>query len=406
MQVKWKKGFDPDIILRKLSEISVSDGETVSFNSVFEYYEYIAVLRSMIEIDSAIPLSTGHTLVRQGLHNAVKQKKLENKIVLSEINKAVKIYIAKPHQIYYLVTTLNIGISGNIPNCDLNDCFFSFYLDLPKKFKDARRNAFKVFSNSLIDKDEYAHYYLCVKTKARSNDEAGEKMLDAINILRGIWNLQINYRIALHDKDRPINRVALGVLHTLHQKDGALINDIYWYQPDYIKNNPRVNLSEERFFEKSIRVRHKIKQLKYRNEIESVIVRYVNSLDSKNYNVSCIELWSLIEILTSTSRDNYEKAINRTLFLFEDRKYHKQVLEHLRQYRNRYVHFGSEHSNLDILIYQLKFYVEVLLWFLIENPYKFSSLQEAADFMDLNPDVNVLRSIISLCKKGIKFHSN
>lgn len=405
MQVKWKKGFAPDVILKKLSEISVSDGETVSFNSLFEYKENIAVLKSMIEIDSTIPLSVGHALVKQGLHNAVKQKNLESKIVLSEINKAVQAYIAKPDQIYYLVTTLNIGIFRSVPSYSLNGCFLRFYLNLPRKFRKARRNAFNIFRNSVIDKDDYTSYYLCVRTKARSNDEAGEKMLDAINILRGIWNLQTNYQIALHDKDRPINRIVLGALHSLHEQNGALINDIYWYQPDYIKNYSKINLTEEGFFKSSNKIRNKLKKLKYRNEIENAIIRYVNSLDSKNYNVSFIELWSLIETLTSTLRDNYEKTINRAVFLFKDREYHKQVLEHLRQYRNRYVHSGSEHSDLDILIYQLKYYVEVLLLFLIDNPYRFSGLQEASDFMDLNPDVNVLRNKISLFKKGIKFRS-
>jgi len=150
-------------------------------------------------------------------------------------------------------------------------------------------------------------------------------------------------------------------------------------------------------------VRKKLKSSSYGKEIEAAIIRYVRALDSQDYNVAFVKLWSLLEFLTSTLRDGYDRTIKRTVFQFADRDYNKQVLEHLRQYRNNSVHLGTGENDIDTHIYQLKGYVEQLLKFHIGNHFKFDNLSEAAKFMDLTPDIEALNKQISLYKSGIKF---
>ncbi|MGE4501084.1 MAG: hypothetical protein AB7C96_12110 [Hydrogenovibrio sp.] len=59
MAVRWKKGFNPEIVIEKLSKIRTLDGEKVSFLG-WEYEEFISVLKSMVDIDESIPVEMSH----------------------------------------------------------------------------------------------------------------------------------------------------------------------------------------------------------------------------------------------------------------------------------------------------------------------------------------------------------
>jgi hypothetical protein len=77
--------------------------------------------------------------------------------------------------------------------------------------------------------------------------------------------------------------------------------------------------------------------------------------------------------------------------MFSDREYAHQVLS------NKSVHAGSESSDIESLMYQLKRYVEVLIKFHVGNKYRFSSIADAAEFMDLpNDKVSIDRKISKL----------
>ncbi|MGE4501208.1 MAG: hypothetical protein AB7C96_12735 [Hydrogenovibrio sp.] len=135
------------------------------------------------------------------------------------------------------------------------------------------------------------------------------------------------------------------------------------------------------------------------------IVRYVRALDSPDYNSAFISLWSVLEYLTYTLKDSYDKTIKRTSFHYKDREYARQVLEHLRRYRNKSVHLGAGESEIDTHIYQLKNYIERLLKFHISNHFGFESIEEAAKFMDLQHDIGELKKQIAIYQAGVKFIS-
>jgi hypothetical protein len=211
--------------------------------------------------------------------------------------------------------------------------------------------------------------------------------------------------ISFGGRKKPINQITLGALHTLHDQSGDTKTDAFWYEPDYYKNNSKVDFSNNDYktLEFTKNVRKALSKNCYAKDVESSLIRYVRALDSQDYNSVFIKLWSVLEGLTNTLKDNYDTTIRRTSFHYADREYTRLVLEHLRQYRNRFMHLGSGENDIDTHVYQLKSYVEQLLRFHIENYLKFSSLEEAARFMDLQPDIDVLKKQMKLCRAGIKF---
>lgn len=404
--MKWKNGFNPEIVLGKLKAIRTLDGEKVSFSG-FEYNEYIQVLKSMIDIDESISQEIAHGLVVKGFHEAAKKQELTKNNVISSVKKAVREHLGKPNQPYWLLTTLNINFSNDLPRYSINGCTIRFYKHLPKKYRKARSSVLSEVSSWLIDKDESFSYYVVAHISDKTPHEAVEKMLDAIDLLRGIWNLHINKSMVLSfgGRKKPINQITLGALHTLHDESGAKVGDTFWYEPEHYKNHSKVDFSKNSYktLEFTKNVLKALKRNSYGKDVESAIIRYARALDSQDYNAVFIKLWSVLEGLTYTLKDSYDKTIRRAAFQYADREYNRQALEHLRQYRNRSVHLGAGENDIDTQVYQLKSYVEQLLRFHIANHFKFENMEEAAKFMELQPDKEALKKQIELCRAGIKF---
>ena len=406
MTVKWKNSFKPDVILGKLSSIRTLDGEKVSFSG-FEYNEYIAVLKSMIDVDESISTEVAHGLIVRGFHEAAKNQDLTSKNVISSVKKTVREHLAKSDENYWLVTTINVHSSNDLPRYSINGCSLHFYKYLPKKYRKTRQEFLVKVSSWLIDKDDRFSHYLVAHMSEKSPHDAVDKMLDAIDLVRGIWNLHTNKAMVLSSggRKKPVNQVTLGALHTLHDKYGKKINDIFWYEPEYYKKHTKVDFSKNSYktLEFTKNVRKALSKNSYKKEVEAAIVRYVRALDSQDYNSVYIKLWSVLEYLTHTLKDSYDKTIRRAAFQYSDHEYNRQVLEHLRQYRNKSIHLGVGENDIDTHVYQLKSYIEQLLRFHIDNHFKFGSLEDATKFMDLQPDKEALKKQIALYQAGIKF---
>ena len=67
----------------------------------------------------------------------------------------------------------------------------------------------------------------------------------------------------------------------------------------------------------------------------------------------------------------YENTIRRAVFLYhkDERYYNGQILKHLMHYRNRVVYAGYETDEIELLLYQLKRFVERLFLTTISSPH-------------------------------------
>jgi len=151
-------------------------------------------------------------------------------------------------------------------------------------------------------------------------------------------------------------------------------------------------------------VRKKFEKHKYPDNVKDAFIRYTRALDERNWNIAFLKLWSILELLTDTIGISYETTIKRTSYIYKERDYHLQILEHLRKYRNSSVHFDKDNSEMEIYLYQIKNYVEALIGFYINNRLGFESIQEAASFLNLPYDKEVLNRQIEKIKFASRFH--
>ena len=90
-----------------------------------------------------------------------------------------------------------------------------------------------------------------------------------------------------------------------------------------------------------------------------------------------------MESPTDSSIGDYDAIIRRTVSLFGEADFHKQVLKHLRHFRNRVVHAGEGTEEIETLLFQLRRYVQELITFHATNDLRFERFEEACEFLDL-----------------------
>ncbi len=119
-------------------------------------------------------------------------------------------------------------------------------------------------------------------------------------------------------------------------------------------------------------------------------------------------MWSVLELLTDTNRKNlnYSTTIKRLCFLFERDQHHKQILMHLKDRRNEFVHASSGSEFNEIILHQIRRYVEALYYYHLFDIMKFTDFEESCEFLDSSRDVEYLKKQLHRIKKALKYRTS
>jgi len=238
-----------------------------------------------------------------------------------------------------------------------------------------------------------------VSTQGRTVHEATNNALNALNVLRGLWNLFATYgswSISFGSVTRkPIGVIHAGPIHTLHHPNGKLVDDnLYWYDPEFQGEQPIFSKNEiwVEIEKKRKMAMRRIAALEYGAELESLLIRYAAALDQPDADLAFLQMWGILEGITGTVGGNYDQTIRRTLWVFasEKRNLAKDILESLRCHRNRYVHSGKTGEESSQVAYMIKAFVDPHLINLIINTFKVRSLEDYGECLALPPDISSL----------------
>lgn len=228
----------------------------------------------------------------------------------------------------------------------------------------------------------------------------------ALDLQRALWCLMGNPRMQITfgtPSLRPINVVRLGEYHTLHHPNGEPAHNGVWFEPGYVEA-PSFSFKKSSVVKKNcLWALRRIRLSRYHEKLASALVRYVRALDESDANTAFLRLWTAIESLTTPNVADYDKLVRRCAFLFQESDFHRQMLEHLREYRNISVHSGEHSDSARTLCFQLQLYFEAIIWFHIRNATFFTSLDEANQFLDTRPDRKVINRQLELARKALRF---
>jgi hypothetical protein len=289
----------------------------------------------------------------------------------------------------------------------IDDATITFARQLPKRFD--RSSLAKNFPDTFRDPDPSDFASVRIRLSARSTDEAGEAAFDAIDLLRGIWNFNLNRPTISRwftGRPHPVNLIRLGPVHTLHQPDGALAQQTFWYDPFYTPGEP-ARISDDKWtyiFTNTAAIRRRLAALPYSAAIRDVFIRYTRALDSSDFEKAFLKLWNLLETLTDTAAgESYDKTIRRALYIWRDAEWEGAVLHHLRTCRNASVHSGYSTDRAEKYVYQLKRYVEELIIFHLTARPVFGTIRVMAEYFELPRDPDTLRKKIALFERALRF---
>jgi hypothetical protein len=408
MCASWVSGYDPADISARINKIRTIDSQGKTSFRGFEFNEYEILLDSMVRFNKEIPDIEKSRIIRDALFNVGKDVDITDETLLKCITFYEKDYLSRKQKKYILITSISAAYCAKLNDITENGCKIKFISRLNNKFLLNRENLLKVAKDSFCG--DLPVDYTCVKiyVSGRSVNEAAIKALDSIDFVRGVWNWYYNrktiFRISSGLRN-PINNIVLGPFHTLHETNGDLATKMWWYQPEYRgalrSYNTEKDINNLRKFRNN--VNRRLRKCHYWQELKPLILRYSRAIDGTDLEDSFIKLWSVLEHLTDTGYEGYKVTVRRASFIYSDYELSRQVLTHLKDYRNRAVHASSTTHNIEGYVFQLKKFVENLLRFHLGNKYGFKNIHEAAVLFDLPKNKIEYNSKVKIMKYAKKY---
>lgn len=411
MPIKWKtkiKSLKPNVILDKIEKIkSVSSNGDVSFSGGIEFEFAQSALETMIEFPKEMEGALRKALIWQAISSTTEKLTSEN--VIKKIDEFAKRQNAKPDVVFQILSSISLCKEQQSRLIEIEGCKLEL-LDkcFPEKHAEARESAIKTsFQHSRLSVYEAHNDYsnVIITVKAKSPSMAVTKALRCLDLQRAIWCLLSNSLMQFAGNEwEPINEIRLGQIHTVHNEDGGVASEAFWYEPNFVKAKPFNLWNQNNHFEQNVQdILSQLNKSKYSEKLKDALLRYVRALDERDQNNALIKLWGAIESLTSPSGANGDLVIKRCAFLHSEYNFHMQVLEHLRAYRNQSVHAGDQREEVKNHCYQLQFYFDRLMRFHINKAAVFPDLEKANEFLDLPPDKESLLRKKELIESALSF---
>jgi hypothetical protein len=407
MRLKVKSGYNLKIILNQLYNITTLNRDNSLSTNGFEDQEYIRLLSQIIDF----PKSKSHVdienLVTLAFKNCLISKEVTEVNFLTEINNEFKKKVAKKEEVFYVLTSINLNIEPTfIKKLTLLECEIDFITDGFKNKFTGREGVIKKVDKSLaIDATPFGYLRVEIKVKSRSEYEAIQRGINALNLFRALSCIEMNpVSLIVGDLYQSINKIVLGKVHTIHDIDGTTFDHPILYEPKFRKLKVEKPKNED-VFQKNIKFFvDRINSSQFSNDIELALLRYVDALDELDNNVAVTKLWGALESIVVQDKNNCELIPSRLAALYSDFQLKKQFIMHIKEYRNSFIHTGVGDDDSIHRAYYLQRLMIKSLFFYINPTFSFSSLNEANQLLDkIALGEEKLTSEMELTKKALSF---
>lgn len=378
--VEWKNPPNkPDTLIQWLSKNSITNGAKlpITIDDFFRtttknfLFPELNCLVEFFKFNFKIDTSVKNKLIINSIKELIIAKKETSDNLLNLIIDKTQHLILQKETKYCLIS-LSVE---NIPfkKIQIYDSEIKFYKKFPTAFKSRK--------SILSPKSETNSYTKCVIKTYTSSNEINVHM-DNLDVLRALINLYTNsgWGIIMHKNPEPINKVRLGQFHTLHNNNGDLLNQNYYYEPKFIPA-PLENLSKisKKRIEKDFQI---ISRCNHNDVIKESLLLFTRSLDEWDLNISLTILWNAIEILLSRKGKNESSLYKIRCSKIFRSNHIGECLDALRWIRNNFVHNYDNYHEARKLTYQLIYIYREILAFHLSVLKDFSTSDLAIDHLD------------------------
>jgi hypothetical protein len=346
-----------DTIIQRLETAKRINSEgKVGYEGWFLLDDLVSVLETCLSFSKPPPAPVKRRLITNALSSpSAAARPLTRESLLKEINVQEAAYFKTPLTRYFLATSISLDSNLKIPHVRFAGGSIVFRSELPKKFdREDLEEDFKVASH---DPNPKGYTAVVVSVQTRSPQEAFDRAMEELDYIRGLWNFAANRasrEVFSSGVQRPINLFCLGQVHTLHDSAGKNAVESYWYNTGFVHYVPIPGSNWGIAKARGKKLRRLVSTSNYPADLRRIFIRYARALDGADYEVSFIKLWSLLEFLTDCGDGRYDALVRRCAFLFKEPEYQRQILQHLRERRNLFVHTATESGLAKSLVFQLK----------------------------------------------------
>jgi hypothetical protein len=414
MRVEIKSGNKQNIevVLDKLKEITkLDENQEVSY-STLAFFQIEWLLLSLVKINYPLSIENKSNILRQSLSQLAINNNYTEDFLLKQIEINLEKHFRKKEITYILLSALSIT---KLPFRKLRIGQSEIRIhgkQFPKEFREQRR---KIQVKRQFKNEDENFTKVSVKIKSKDYKDAFEKAIESLEVFRALLCLTQNSNIEIRlgeRSSRPINKIALSEILTLHYENGSAPDANYFYfVPDY--KDPKIF---ELNVEKRENLKHNIKWLvksfnkckpKHQLTIQKALKLFVSAYDESDKFTCFLKGWAVLEILLNTDQnDTIIKRCN-SLYITKLKPFNRQVLESLKQYRNELVHKGA--NSVDPIIgcfFVQESIYNLIVRFHLRHAGSFETIEEANSFLDNNTvDLNELKTRKMIIEKVIKIKS-
>lgn len=416
MSVRWNNRYEHQHVVALLESMrTIGEDGRVLFQG-FAFKECSALVYDLLIFQPEIPETEGRAIVNRTIFAVGAMGPTTPDSILRGVRRRYSNYLRRRRSTYFLASSISLNRAFVPQDLQLRGKRIRFGTSHPPGYARSRESLKERAENALMANLPKDYIPFRIRVTARSLHEAAEEALDTIDELRGIWNLFFNRqkltRMSIGPQE-PINTILLGPLHSLHKPRGELATETFWYEPSYRAPVRVVNLGTRytqvvKFYSN---LQGLLRRSHYRTDMKNAIIHYARALDDRDWHASYLKLWGVLENLTAMGRrGNYDVLVRRSAGVFGKYEYMREVLNVLRDQRNRVVHASSTSEEIETYLYQLKKCVEGLFEFHLGNSFRFKSIQRAMEFLELPParqDLDYKARLIGFAQKyrGYKSHN-
>lgn len=401
--MNWDENKIRALISSLKDSLNISNCGLVSYKGDFEFI--VDALFSYVEHKYELDINILYENFKKAVISTYENNRLEkHNDILKKFKKNCDESLSIKKD-YVLLTSISLDKEFKLKRRKINNCVINFYREIPKKYKFSRSQLIE--EHAEIDMSEQPNYlYVTVSTQAHDEMTAFKKSIAALDIIRSLLQMSFKKRIQILEQAPKLkyssdSAISLGQMHSLHNVSGAKACDFIWYEPDfYCKQSTRVK--DHKRTESNITLwLDKIRNSQFAEHLSKSLVNYINALDHSDQEFRFMKLWSVVEVLIKT--DDTKLLIKRISFFYANRAYATEVLTSLRKTRNVHVHAGVKPLNVEIKNYNLCFYIENILRFLILNPFKCEKFNTILDFISSPTELTTIDQQIENLKMVKKF---
>ena len=251
MSVTWRNKVDATAVLVHLEKArSVSRDGKVTYSGI-TLQEHAAVLESITDFGEGLPATDRRGIVNKALFAAVPKGSRLNATFLPAVERALTEYYHQPLRKLIILTGVSARMeTGRGPSFQSGR---GTRIAFPPRVHHAMSSA---RTPVLRDKDRLGigdlpsnYRWVLARTSARTTHAAVEQALDAIDEIRGIWNWYFNRQQSFRWSDgrpKPVNRLLLHPIHTVHEVSGQLATEAPWYQTEFRSAVTPVDITADR----------------------------------------------------------------------------------------------------------------------------------------------------------------